>query len=153
MPTVERQALVPYSAQQMFDLIGDIERYPEFMKDCADARIIERGALADGTPTVTATLTIEKVGFSQSFTTRNALYAPHKMALELVQGPFKSLDGFWAFDDVSTGDTQAQGCKIRFRLDYVFRSALLGMMGGPIFNKSAEEQVRNLSARARAIYG
>lgn len=170
MPVVERKALMPYSASQMFDLIGDIERYPEFMRDCVAAEIIERtpaineagdaktiDAGSSSPPaTVTAKLTIKKAGFSQSFTTKNTLHPPHKMSLELVDGPFKSLHGFWAFENISSNENPSKaspGCRVTFYLNYQFRSAMLGMLGGPVFERSAEEQVRNLSARARQIYG
>lgn len=151
MPSLERSALVPYSPEQMFALIADIERYPEFMADCAAATVDERGVTEQSVPFVEATLTIQKVGFKQSFTTRNLLFEPHTMRLNLVRGPFSKLEGEWRFE--ALGEAEQQACKVIFTMDYAFPSRMLGLVAGPIFEKSAEDQVRNLVERARELYG
>jgi len=88
MVTIARSALVEYSAQQMFDLINDIEAYPQFMSGFLDASIIKQTE-----DSVEARLTLGKSGFQQSFVTRNTLIPPTTMLMHFVEGPFKTFEG------------------------------------------------------------
>ena len=92
MPTVKRSARVPYTTEQMFDLVNDIEQYPKFLHWCRGARI----DLKQGN-TVEATLDIGVLGFHQSFRTRNTLERPKRIGIDLVSGPFRRLRGEWRF--------------------------------------------------------
>lgn len=84
MASIERSALVSFSCQQMFDLVNDIEAYPEFVPGCVGATILEQSA-----DHKVAKLNISKAGIGKSFTTRNTLHAPERIDMELVDGPFK----------------------------------------------------------------
>lgn len=140
---IERSALVNYSAAQMYDLVSDIETYPDFMDGCADARI-----LGEEDDSVIARLDIAKGGLHQSFTTRNWLVRPHSIKMELVSGPFKVFRGLWQFDALDE-----ESCKVSFRLDYEFSNFLIGMAAGPLINGMIEEQVTAVCRRAETIYG
>ena len=139
---VERSALVNYSAAQMFDLINDIEAYPQFMDGCIEAKILARGA-----DWLEARLALSKAGVSQSFVTRNQLQAPHSMTMNLVDGPFKYLRGVWRF--TALGE---QACKVTFELEFELQNRLLGMAVGKLFESVSNKQVDALCARAKQVY-
>jgi ribosome-associated toxin RatA of RatAB toxin-antitoxin module len=139
---VERSALVNYSQQQMFELINDIEAYPQFMDGCVGAKILARG---DGW--LEARLELNKAGVSQSFVTRNQLQPPHSMSMNLVDGPFKYLRGVWRF--TALGE---QACKVSFELEFELQNRLLGMAVGKLFEGVSNKQVDALCARAKQVY-
>jgi ribosome-associated toxin RatA of RatAB toxin-antitoxin module len=143
MPTLERSALVNYSARQMFDLVNDIEAYPQFMDGCSQARVIQRGE-----DWVEASLTLGKGAISQHFVTRNQLQPPQKMTMELVDGPFSHLRGQWRFDALADN-----ACKVSLYLDFAMQNPLLGMAAAKVFESLANKQVDALCLRARKIYG
>jgi ribosome-associated toxin RatA of RatAB toxin-antitoxin module len=139
---VERSALVNYSAQQMFDLINDIEAYPQFMDGCVGAKILARGD-----DWLEARLELSKAGVSQSFVTRNQLQPPLCMTLSLVDGPFKFLTGAWRFTPL--GD---KACKVSLSLEFELGNRLLGLAAGKLFEAVSNRQVDSLCARAKHIY-
>jgi ribosome-associated toxin RatA of RatAB toxin-antitoxin module len=139
---LECSALVPYSPQQMFELVNDVEAYPSFMNGCTSARIIEKGD-----QWLTACLELEKSGFKQSFTTRNQLLAPDKIIMELVSGPFKIFNGVWQFQSI-----QPQQCQVSFRLEYEFSNMLMNIAAGKIMQGVVDEQVNAICQRARSLY-
>lgn len=139
---VERSALVPFTQQQMFELVNDIERYPEFMNGCVDADILQRG---DGW--LEARLELAKAGFSHAFVTRNTLYKPDRIHLKLVEGPFKHLEGEWDFSPLS-----ANACKVTFWLEFEFKSRILAFAAARLFEHIASEQVDAIVHRARKVY-
>lgn len=142
MHKVERSALVNYSAQQMFDLINDIEAYPQFMDGCVGAKILARGD-----DWLEARLELSKAGVSQSFVTRNQLQPPLSMTLQLVDGPFKYLRGAWRFTPLGE-----QACKVTFELEFALQNRLLGMAVGKLFENVSNKQVAALCVRATHIY-
>lgn len=139
---VERSALVNYSAAQMFDLINDIEAYPQFMDGCVGAKILARGD-----DWLEARLELSKAGVSQSFVTRNQLQPPHSMSMNLVDGPFKYLRGVWRFTPLGE-----QACKVTFELEFELQNRLLGMAVGKLFEVVSNKQVDALCARAKQVY-
>lgn len=141
--SVQRSALVNYSAQQMFDLVNDIEAYPQYMEGCVGAQVLKREA-----DWVEARLELSKAGVTQSFVTRNQLRAPTTMTMALVDGPFSRLQGCWSFTPL--GDA---ACKVNFELEFALKNRLLGMAVGKLFESVANKQVDALCARARQIYG
>ena len=142
MPRIEKSALVSYSAQQMFDLVNDIESYPQFVPGCAASRVREQGD-----DYKVATLDISKAGIRKSFTTRNQLLPPERIDMQLVDGPFKQLGGGWTF--VPLAD---DACKIQFELDFEFSSRLLGMAFGKIFSEITGRMVDAFVQRAKQVY-
>lgn len=140
---IERSALINYSAQQMFDLINDIEAYPQYMEGCVGARVLARGE-----DWVEARLELSKAGVTQSFSTRNQLQSPHKMTMNLVDGPFNYLRGIWQFTPLGEG-----ACKVGFVLEFEMKNRLLGMAAGKLLESVGGKQVDTLCARAKQIYG
>ncbi|MTJ02050.1 type II toxin-antitoxin system RatA family toxin [Idiomarina piscisalsi] len=143
MPSIEKSALVSYSAEQMFNLVNDIDSYPEFVPGCADSRVVEQ----NGDYKV-ASLQISKAGIQKTFTTRNRLVKPERIDMELVDGPFKKLTGGWVFKPLSEG-----ACKVELKLDFEFSSRLLGMAFGKIFSEVTSRMVDAFVKRADQVYG
>lgn len=143
MTEICKTALVGYSSQQMFDLINDIEAYPEYMDGCFGAEILARDDNE-----VVARLELGKRGVSQQFVTRNRLAPPELMTMELVEGPFKSFVGAWRFEALND-----EACKITLLIQFEFKNVVMALAAGPLFEKSANQQVDALCARAEAIYG
>lgn len=140
--TVNRSALVSYSAQQMFDLVNDIEAYPHYMDGCVGAKILKREG-----DWLEARLDLSRAGVNQSFVTRNHLQAPVSMSMTLVDGPFKRLQGGWHFTALSDN-----ACKVSFELEFELQNKLLGLAIGKLFETVASNQVDSLCARASQIY-
>lgn len=140
--SVKRSALVNYSAQQMFDLVNDIEAYPQYMDGCVGAKILKREG-----DWLEARLELSKAGVSQSFVTHNQLCAPERMSMTLVDGPFTYLKGCWHFTALNE-----TACKVSFELEFELRSKLLGMAVGKLFESVISQQVDALCRRANQIY-
>jgi ribosome-associated toxin RatA of RatAB toxin-antitoxin module len=140
---IHRSALVPYSAQRMFDLVADVKAYPEFLPWCRRASI----ASADGQQ-MQATLEIAKGPLRKSFTTRNVLHPPGRIEIALQEGPFRELQGCWTFEDLS-GD----GSRVTLDLEFQVAGALLGRTLAPVFGEIANTLVEAFSRRARSLYG
>lgn len=143
MHSVQRSAMVNYSARQMFDLVNDIESYPKYMDGCVGARILKRGD-----SWLEARLELGKGALTQSFVTRNQLEPPHRMTLSLVDGPFSRFEGQWTFTPL--GDN---ACRVQLQLAFAMKNRLLGMAAGKLLEAVTNRQVDALCARARVIYG
>jgi len=143
MKTIKRQALLPYSAQQMFELVDDIEKYPEFLPNCAGATEIERNENS-----VVASLAVAKGGFEKVFTTKNTNKPYDSIEMTLVDGPFKHLNGVWTFEALDE-----HACKIELVVSFEFSNALVGFAFGSVFNSLAESFVDAFSQRAKQVYG
>jgi ribosome-associated toxin RatA of RatAB toxin-antitoxin module len=140
---IERSALVPFSCEQMFALVNNIESYPQFMPGCVGAKV-----MAEGDDWLEAKLELSSMGVKQSFSTRNNLSPPHSMRMSLIDGPFKSLEGEWLFEQLNQS-----ACKVTFWLELEFSNALLALTLPKFFEGVASDQVDALCKRARAIYG
>ena len=142
MPTVERSALVPYTAQQMYQLVNDIEAYPEFLPWCSGSAVLE-----DSDSERVARVDISKGPVKQHFTTRNALTPGEEISLSLVEGPFSQLQGQWQF--VAIGDS---GCRVNFTTQFSFGSVLMEKTLGPVFNEICTRLVDAFVTRAKQVY-
>jgi ribosome-associated toxin RatA of RatAB toxin-antitoxin module len=143
MRQVDRTALVPYTPEQMFALVADIERYPEFVPWVVAARVLKREENG-----MIGQLEMERAGVREKFTTRNILEPPNRMSLALVEGPFRLLDGLWTFDALAD-----RGTKVRLTIRFEFANPLTAMFLSRTFEKSCIEMVDAFVLRARAIYG
>jgi ribosome-associated toxin RatA of RatAB toxin-antitoxin module len=143
MRELARSALVPYTPAQMFALVSDLERYPEFVPWVSKAVVRERGANY-----VIGQLEMHRSGTREAFTTRNTMNEPHSIDMQLVEGPFKVLSGQWTFDDIA-----ARGCKVSLQMKFEFSNPVLGLLLSRTFEKSCSELVDAFVARARAVYG
>jgi ribosome-associated toxin RatA of RatAB toxin-antitoxin module len=143
MPQIERSALVFYSAQQMFDLVNAVPDYPQFLPGCSSAHIVSQSA-----DEMVASLTVSKAGIGHTFTTRNTLYPPQRIAMQLVDGPFKQLQGGWEFHPLSDC-----ACKVILKLEFEFSSRLVQFAFGKIFSELAASMVNAFTQRAKQVYG
>lgn len=143
MPNISKSALVPYTAAQMFDLVDKVSDYPEFLPWCGGSEELSRNE-----DEVNASVTISHSGINKAFTTCNRLQKNKMIEMELVNGPFKHLHGFWRFETLSDS-----ACKVSLDLEYEFSSKLLGMAVGPVFNQIANSMVDSFCQRADKIYG
>lgn len=140
MREVTRSALVPLSAEKLYALIIDIERYPEFVPGCTRARIEERGDNE-----VVATLGVKRSGLDTEFTTRNTLDPGRSVTMRLVRGPFRALEGIWTVRPLGEA-----GCEVSLKLRFEFSNRLAGVMFAPVFEETAKSLVDAFVARAKA---
>ena len=143
MTTINKSALVPYTSQEMYRLVRDIEAYPEFLPWCRQAKI-----LSEDQDEVRATLWLSKGGVDKSFNTSNRHQSNKMIEIRLVEGPFRHLQGFWRFDTL--GDA---GCKVSLDIEFEFASRMLSMVVGPVFNQIANSLVDSFQKRAVEVYG
>ncbi len=140
---IERSALMPYSAHQMYLLVNDVEKYPEFLPWCTETHLIS------STDTeMVAKLVISKGPIRQYFITRNNLVADESVELNLQEGPFKKLHGLWTFNQLSS-----EACRIQLVMDFDYSNVIIKAALGPLFNKAATTMVDVFCQRAKQIYG
>ncbi len=143
MAQVNKSALVPYSVEQMYKLVDDVDSYHKFLPWCGASEEISREE-----DVVVASVTIAKGAVNKTFTTKNRSYENHKIEMELVDGPFKALHGYWYFTEL-----KENACKVSLELDYEFSSKLLGVVVGPVFNQIANSMVDSFVKQAKVAYG
>jgi ribosome-associated toxin RatA of RatAB toxin-antitoxin module len=143
MTLVQKSALVKYSAQQMFDLVNDIEAYPRFLPWCSGSRIISRED-----DVVEAELVISKSGFKKSFSTRNQIDRGGRITVSLLDGPFSKLDGVWNFMPL-----REDASKISLDLEFEMSSVLANLAFGAVFNQICNTMVASFTSRAKEVYG
>lgn len=143
MKIVNRSALVPYSARQMYELVKDVESYPEYLPWCSGSEILEY--LADG---VRARVDMSKSGLKQSFSTINKFTQDQEITMQLEEGPFSQLQGAWTFEAI--GD---EGSRISLYLEFDFSSSIARLTIGPIFNAIADHLVDAFVEKANEKYG
>lgn len=141
MPIHTEQQFSPYSPQQLFDLVADVEKYPEFLPWCRAARILER---KDGE--FLGELVISFAHFSESYVSRVVLDPPHGIEVTMVRGPFEHLSNSWKFTP------ENGGTRIDFSLDFKFRSRVLEKLIGGLFSKATAKMVSAFKARADVLY-
>lgn len=139
--TINKTALLPHSAQTMFDLVADIARYPEFLPGCSGAQVLEQ---TDNE--VVARLDLTKAGVTQSFVTRNTNTPHTSITLVLEDGPFDSLGGEWRFDALSE-----DACRVSLDLSFQLRSGLLKMAASRLFESVANDMVDAMVLRANQL--
>lgn len=147
MPKHAETRVLPYSAQQMYDLVADVGQYPQFLPWCAAARI--RSVTPQGAAQVMeADLVISFKVFRERFGSRVTLWADDmKIDTEYLDGPFKYMKSSWAFRDVDGG------CEVDFFVDFEFRNAILQGIIGVVFNEAMQRIVRAFERRAAELYG
>ena len=149
MPRFSSKRRVHHSAQQMFDLVADVERYPEFVPLCHSLKVRQRTPRDDGTEVVIADMTVSFKLVKESFTSRVTLdRANLKILVEYLQGPFSNLENRWTFEP--KGDDV---CDVGFFLAYEFRSRMLAMLMGSMFDAAFARFSIAFEKRADAIYG
>ena len=143
MTTVNKSALVPYSAHEMYALVTDVESYPRFLPWCGGARVLSReGDL------IVASIDIAYKGVHKTFTTRNRAHQDKMLEMRLVEGPFKRLHGHWQFHRLD-----ADACKVTLDLEFEFSNKLIAIAIGPVFHAIATSLVDSFRQQAVAVYG
>lgn len=158
MKTVKKSVLIRFEAAQMFDLVADVARYPEFLPWCDSARVLEHDAQG-----MVAEVGIAMGSLRQAFTTRNAhthdaASGVRHIDMQLVKGPFSRLGGRWSFTPLVApvglpGMSAAPaGSRVELALEYGFDSLALSMLVGPVFDRIANTMVEAFVERANAVY-
>lgn len=141
MRQVERSAIVPYPAEAMFDLVADVESYPQFLPGCSAARVHSRDENL-----LVGSMSLAKGPLKMEFTTRNRLQRPGRMTMELEDGPFSELRGEWAFS--SLGE---EGCKVSLNLRFAFENRVADLVLGPPFESICNQLIDAFVQRARVV--
>ncbi len=142
MPTHAERKVLPYTPEQMFDLVADVGKYPEFLPWCVGAKVRSQ------TDTLlVADLTIGFKIFRESFTSRVDLDRPRMVQVKYENGPFRYLNNQWSFEP------NPKGCDVKFFVDFEFKSRLLQAAIGVVFNEAVRLMVNAFLKRARDVYG
>lgn len=147
MPRHSESRVLPYTVDQMFDLVADVARYPEFLPWTAAARIGSRESYEDH-EVLEADLVISFKVFREKFGSRVTLWPDRKVIdTEYLDGPFKYLKSQWTFTEVGNG------CRVDFWVDFEFRNRLLQSVIGVVFGEAMNRVVRAFERRAQQLYG
>ena len=150
MKQVKKSVLLWYTPREMYELVTEVERYPEFLPWCEKVEVLGREG-----DSVTARLHLAYAGIRHAFTTRNRNEDGRSVRMELVDGPFSHLDGVWDLMPLNkpgaTGEPTA--CKIGFELSYAFSSGALEAVVSPVFDRIANTFVDSFVQRAEKLYG
>ena len=142
MPTHAESRLLPHTPEQLFALVADVERYPEFLPWCVGARIRERQP-----DLIVADLVIGFRMFRERFTSRVALDPPRRIDVSYTEGPFRYLNNHWAFTP------EVGGCRVDFFVDFEFKSRVLQKVIEVLFGEAVRRMVAAFEKRARDLYG
>jgi coenzyme Q-binding protein COQ10 len=146
MPILGEECLSSHSVKQLYDLVIDVEQYPEFLPWCSDAKVVEKNKTE-----VIADLVINFKAFKESYRSRITLAPPKngkaRIDVGLISGPFKRLENHWSFEDVGNQT------KIRFYIDFEFKSALMETLIGMVFSVACKKMVKAFEDRANDLYG
>ena len=149
MPRFSSKRRVRHSALEMFDLVADVERYPEFVPLCKSLKIRQRTAKPDGTEIIIADMTVSFKLVREAFTSKVTLDRPNlKILVEYLQGPFSNMENRWSFEPKS--DT---ACDVGFYIAYEFKSRMLAMLMGTMFDAAFQRFASAFEKRADAVYG
>ena len=142
MPQINRSALMPFKQKDIFNLVNDVEGYPDFLPWCSSAEILEKSS-----DHVLAKLTLKRVGVSYDLVTRNHFSPYNFIDIEFVEGPLQSLDGRWTFTALGN-----LGCKVEMNLFFELKKQLIDKAMGSILENAAENMVRLFSSRAESVF-
>jgi coenzyme Q-binding protein COQ10 len=149
MPKFNSRRRVNHSAPQMFELVADVERYPEFVPLCQSLKVRQRKPKPNGSEIVVADMTVSFKLVRESFTSEVVLDRPHlKIAVRYLSGPFSSLENRWTFEPVGDG-----ACDVTFYLAYEFKSRMLALLMGSVFDAAFARFAAAFEKRADVIYG
>ena len=143
MPTHAEKRLLPYTPEKLYNLVSDVEKYPDFLPWCIALRVRSREVKM-----INADMIIGFKVFREKFTTRVTLNPPRRIDVEYLDGPFKYLNNHWIFKPIDDG-----ACEIDFYVDFEFKSILLQKAMGAVFNEAVQKMINAFEARAHRIYG
>lgn len=143
MAEIKRSALMPYPARVMYDIVNDVERYPEFLPWCGGVELFHVDAHS-----MDAAILMRAGGLNHWFRTRNRMVPGESIEIELVDGPFSRLEGFWRFTSIDSA-----GCKIDLMLQFEVKHSLAAAIIAPAFSRIANTMVESFCNRARDLHG
>jgi len=142
MPEIKRSALMPYPAQIMYDIVNDVQSYPDFLPWCGGVKIHQADEHS-----MEAAILMQAVGLNHWFKTRNAMVPGESIEIALLKGPFSQLEGSWNFTSLNS-----DGCKIELMLKYEIKHNLAAAIIAPAFSRIANTMVESFCNRARDLY-
>ncbi len=142
MHHISKSAIVPYSCEQMYQLVNQVDDYPKFLNWCSSACILNQTD-----DEIIASVSINKSAFNQTFTTINTLTNNQRIDMQLKDGPFNHLSGAWIFTALSNN-----ACKVELELEFSFSSKIIDVTISPIFTSIANSQLEAFITRAKAVY-
>jgi len=149
MPRFNSRRRVSHSASEMFDLVADVERYPEFVPLCQSLKIRQRSPGPNGTEVVIADMTVSFKLVRETFTSRVTLDRPNlNILVEYLRGPFSKLENRWTFEPKSDNS-----CEVGFYIAYEFKSRMLALLMGSMFDAAFQRFAAAFEKRADRIYG
>jgi coenzyme Q-binding protein COQ10 len=153
MPSFRTTRTVSHPAARMFDLVADVEKYPGFLPLCQGLTVRRRSTLPDGREVLVADMRVGFKAIRESFTSRVTLdRAANVIVAEYIDGPFKSLENRWTFRDRPPGDGST-GCTVEFFITYEFKSRMLGLLMGSMFEGAFSRFAEAFEERADKVYG
>jgi coenzyme Q-binding protein COQ10 len=149
MPSFRTTRTVRHSPDEMFALVADVERYPEFLPLCDALRVLRRQpGPEEGAEVLVAEMSVGYKAISERFTTRVQLDRPHhRIVAEYIDGPFRHLENRWTFREAPNG-----GCLVEFYITYEFKSLALGLLMGKMFDRAFRKFTEAFESRADRIY-
>jgi len=141
LPVVQKSALVAHSAAEMFELINDVESYPQFLPWCKSTQLLSRNE-----EELCGRLEVSRIGISQTFSTCNRLFPHERIVIRLQDGPFKRLQGEWRFTAL-----REDACKVELELDFEFSGKLINSAFGAVFSQIANTLVDAFCKRADEV--
>ncbi|MXP25165.1 type II toxin-antitoxin system RatA family toxin [Altererythrobacter indicus] len=142
MPGIQETRRLPYSAAQMFDLVADVDNYPEFLPWVVATRI-----RSDDGREMVADMLVGFKALREKFTSRVHKERPHQLRVQYVDGPLRDLDNLWVFRDIEGG------CEIDFKVDFAFKSRMFEALAGQYFDRAFRKMVNAFETRADELYG
>ncbi|AWD32438.1 Persistence and stress-resistance toxin PasT [Candidatus Kinetoplastibacterium sorsogonicusi] len=143
MHNIHQTITMPYSAFQIFQLVADVEKYPEFMPWCETSEINEYFSENNNV----VSLYMKFIGVTYFIQTKNFYYMPNKIELHLLEGPFSYLYGLWLFEDI-----KYNSCKVDFKMQYEFKNSIMSLIIQPFFNNITSHMIGNFIKRANCVY-
>lgn len=154
MPRFSTTRTVPHTAGNMFDLVADVEKYPEFLPLCTGLSVRRREEDGDGNEVLIADMSVGYKAIRERFTSRVTLNRTNcRILVEYVDGPFSHLENIWEFRDADGSEADSPQSQVRFRISYEFRSRMLGMVMGGMFDRAFRKFAEAFEQRADRIYG
>ena len=148
MPSFRTTRRVPHAPDRMFELVADVERYPEFLPLCTGIRVLRRNPESEAREVLVAEMSIGYKAISERFTTKVALdKVSREIHVSYIDGPFRYLENRWSFQP------DGEGCAVRFAIDYEFRSVALGLLMGAMFDRAFKRFTDAFETRADSVYG
>jgi coenzyme Q-binding protein COQ10 len=143
MPGIRETRILPYSAEQMFDLVADVARYPEFLPWVVATRV-----KSDSETEMVADMLVGFKALREKFTSKVVKERPNRLEVIYLDGPMKDLDNIWRFRPLPQG-----GCEVDFCVDFTFKNMMFEMLAGQYFDRAFRKLVAAFDDRAHALYG